>query len=334
MKYTMFDKPIKVYGIHDFDKTHVIERLPKALREELNLVRLGERTPSARLGFRTDAAEFTVTVEVEVMHIDRGMAIYACQSANVYVGRGKDARFVGLVPPTGYDQTVTTATFKKSGEMEDIFILLPRNENIVNVTIELPDGAAVEPPTPYHYERPVLFLGSSITEGGCCASLSNAYTALLSKWLDVDYYNYGLSGSCRGQLELADFFAGFDDISVFVLDYDHNSPSAEHLARTHEPFFRRLREHFPDLPVLMMTAPNYRHIGEADERRAIIRKTYDNAVAAGDKNVYFVDGKDFFGDEDVYNCTVDMIHPNDLGMYRMAKCVYPVLKKILEKTEN
>ncbi len=60
---------------------------------------------------------------VEVMHIDRGMAIFSCQSANMYVSRGKDARFVGLVNPTGYDQTVATATFKKSGEIEDIFPL-------------------------------------------------------------------------------------------------------------------------------------------------------------------------------------------------------------------
>jgi lysophospholipase L1-like esterase len=154
---------------------------------------------------------------------------------------------------------------------------------------------------------------------------------LLSKWLDFDYYVCGFSGSCRGQLELADFFAEFDDLGVFVMDYDHNARSAEHLAQTHEPFFRRLREHFPDLPVLMMTAPNYLHVREADERRAVVRKTYENALAAGDQNVYFVDGKDFFGDEDAYNCTVDTIHPNDLGFYRMAKCIYPVLKEIIEK---
>ncbi len=81
----------------------------------------------------------------------------------------------------------------------------------------------------------------------------------------------------------------------------------------------------------MMTAPNYRHINGADERRAVVRKTYDTAVAAWDKNVYFLDGKDFFGDEDMYYCTADTVHPNDLGFYRMAQCVYPVLKTILEK---
>ena len=80
----------------------------------------------------------------------------------------------------------------------------------------------------------------------------------------------------------------------------------------------------------MLSAPNYEHIGEADKRRDVIRQTYENAVKKGDKNVYFVDGKDFFGERDRHLCTVDTCHPNDLGFYRMAKCIYPVLKGILE----
>ncbi len=331
MQYTMFDAPLKVYGVYGFDKTHVAHRLPADLREKLNIVRLGRRTPSARLGFRTDATEFTLTVELEALVVDRGMAIYASQSASVWLGRGENSRFLGLVHPVSYTETTFSATFKKSADMEDVFILLPRNEIILNVTVDVDDAAHVEAPTPYRYDKKVLFAGSSITEGGCCASPANAYTALLSKWLDFDYYNYGLSGNFRGQLELADFLATFDDVGVFVLDYDHNSPSAQELEKTHEPFYQRLRALRPDLPILMMTAPNYCHLDGADERRAIIRRTYENAVTAGDDKVYFIDGKDFFGEEDVYNCTIDTIHPNDLGFYRMAQHIRPMMQMIVEK---
>ncbi len=331
MTYTMFDKPLKVYGVHAFEQTHILERLPAELREKLNIVRLGRRTPSTRVAFRTDATEFTLTIALEALVVDRGMAIYASQSASVWLGRGENSRFIGLVHPTGYDETTFSATFKKSADMEDVFILMPRNEIICNMELTVPDDAHVEAPTPYRYSKKVLFAGSSITEGGCCASPANAYTALLSKWLDFDYYNYGLSGNFRGQPELADFFATFDDVGVFVLDYDHNSPSAAELELTHEAFYKRLRALHPEWPILMMTAPNYRHMDKADERRAIIRRTYDNAVAAGDDKVYFIDGKDFFGEDDVYNCTVDTIHPNDLGFYRMAQHIRPVMAKIVEK---
>ena len=53
------------------------------------------------------------------------------------------------------------------------------------------------------------------------------------------------------------------------------------------------------------------------------------AKKAGDTNVYFIDGKRYYGKNrrDLY--AVDGCHPTDLGFYKMAKTVYPVLKKIL-----
>jgi hypothetical protein len=40
---------------------------------------------------------------------------------------------------------------------------------------------------------------------------------------------------------------------------------------------------------------------------------------------------ELFGEEDRDLCTVDMCHPNDLGFYRIAKTVMPIIKKCLEK---
>ena len=61
-------------------------------------------------------------------------------------------------------------------------------------------------------------------------------------------------------------------------------------------------------------------------------QTYNNAVASGDQNVWFVDGRAYFG-EIAELCSCDCIHPNDLGFYYMAKAVAPVIKEALEKAE-
>lgn len=50
-------------------------------------------------------------------------------------------------------------------------------------------------------------------------------------------------------------------------------------------------------------------------------------MADGDKNVYFIDGKTLFGGEYYSNCTKDGCHPNDLGAYRMASVIGPVMAK-------
>lgn len=78
------------------------------------------------------------------------------------------------------------------------------------------------------------------------------------------------------------------------------------------------------LPVIFMSTPNYDHMPEADERRRIIKATYEDAKNVGDKNVYSIDGKDFFGEEERQFCTTDTIHPNDYGFHKTARVIEPV----------
>jgi len=176
-----------------------------------------------------------------------------------------------------------------------------------------------------------LFYGSSITEGSCYSTVSNAYVSTLSRWLDFDFYNMGFSSNAKGELVMADYINTID-MGVFVYDYDHNAPTVEHLRNTHKPFFDRIRQAYPHIPILMMTRPAEIYTEEIKERREVVRATYDAAVAARDKNVYFIDGETFYGEADRNICSADGCHPNDLGFYRMAGVIRPVLKEILDKT--
>lgn len=328
--YNCREKPLEIHGVPFFEEKKSFSRLPEELCESLPFIgRLGRRTPGARLCFRTDSPKFTVRVELDRMEVDTGMSVWACQSSNVLIGERSNARFAGLVAPKGYQNTVAEKTFEKSEREEEITVFLPRNEVIVDVEISVEETARLLPPTPYRYP-PILFYGSSITEGGCAARLTNHYCAILSNRLDADFYNFGFSNGARGEKVMADYISTLP-MSLFVYDYDHNAPSAEHLANTHEPFFKRIREKYPELPVLMLSRPNF--YGTADDiaRRETVRRTYENALRAGDENVRFIDGERLFGERDRSFCTVDGCHPNDLGFYRMAEVIEPVVSELLKK---
>ena len=328
------DAPIKVYGIPFFEEKQEYIRVPEsAVKPELFDVKPGlrhlfRRCPGARVGFRTDATEFTLKITFGTFSVDIGMSIYACQSAAVMIGSHKNGTHMGLCFPKSYQEKTFERTYKKSADMEDILIWLPRNEHLENVEISFPDDAKIEAPTPYKY-GPAVFYGSSITEGGCCTNVANGYNALLSRWLDMDYYNFGFSGSAIGTPEMADYINTIPDMKLFVYDYDHNAPTAEHLWKTHEPFFKKIRDAHPDMPILILSCPDYDYMPEAEERLNIIRTTYENAVNSGDKNVYFIDGRSYFGEKDRSLCLVDTVHPNDLGFHKMAENIYPVMKKML-----
>ena len=67
---------------------------------------------------------------------------------------------------------------------------------------------------------------------------------------------------------------------------------------------------------------------EEEERVAIIRTTYENALANGDKNVYFIEGKTLM-QYAKNEGTVDGCHPTDFGFYSMAKTIASLLETIL-----
>ena len=65
--------------------------------------------------------------------------------------------------------------------------------------------------------------------------------------------------------------------------------------------------------------------------KEIILETYNRAVEAGDKNVYFIDGTSFNYAPHQYDMSVDSVHPNDAGFIRMADSIGTVIRHALEK---
>ena len=121
------------------------------------------------------------------------------------------------------------------------------------------------------------------------------------------------------------------DMAAFVSDYDHNAPSPEYLESTHEPFFKKFRQMQPDTPVIFASHAGISHGVYRERRKEIIRRTYENALKAGDKNVYFIDGGTIYNDVGGEYCEVDNCHPNDLGFWCMANAYGAVIEEILKK---
>lgn len=212
-------------------------------------------------------------------------------------------------------------------KMREITINLPLYSEVKEFHIGLCADANVQKAKPYKNEKPVVYYGSSITQGACASRPGMCYQNIISRRFDLDYINLGFSGSAKAEQEIIDYIAGLD-MPLFVYDYDHNAPTPEYLDATHEKMFLQIREKHPNLPVIMMSRPSYFiSKADADSRFEIIKKTYENAKNAGDKNVYLIDGRRIIsacgGD-----ATVDSVHPTDYGFAAMADAVCEILYKI------
>lgn len=213
--------------------------------------------------------------------------------------------------------------------MHEYKIYLPLYAGLESLEIGLSEGAKVEKAPDYKL-KPILFYGSSITQGGCASRPSNCHAAQLAARVGAEQINLGFSGNARGEANIAELIASLD-LSCFVMDYDHNAPTLEHLINTHEPFFKIIREKRPELPVVMISRPSSGWLSvEVDERRRdVVMQTYLNARNNGDKNVYFVDGTHFYNRDAREMPSVDKSHPTDLGFYLMTKEILPILRRAL-----
>jgi lysophospholipase L1-like esterase len=119
-------------------------------------------------------------------------------------------------------------------------------------------------------------------------------------------------------------------MSAFVSDYDHNAPNHEHLEKTHHYLYKTIRQAYPDIPYFMVTRPDFYFNEDSIGRRDIVMKSYLEARAAGDKNVYFIDGSAFFNGAPIADLTLDHCHPNDEGFGRMASYIGDVIAKVMD----
>ena len=337
--YSCFSAPFRVYGLDVVDTEK--QNYWRLADEDSALVSEGVRKRSkapsgGRVRFRTDADSVHVKLRFHEIHVDWGASVCAGESVCVLTGSGLQSQYRGVVcaeeySPLCIEKTIRLRNSDEEKRLRQVTIHLPFNDRIAALEVGVDENDQILAPDEYSSPEKLLFYGSSITDGYCASIPSNTYSAMLCRWLDCDYQNLGFDGMAKGETAMAEIIAK-KDFSIFVMDYDHNAPTPEHLAATHEPFFKIVRAAHPTAPVIFCSRPNFfENPAESILRRDIILQTYQNARKAGDENVYFVNGESYFGAFGAECCTVDCCHPTDLGFFRMAERIYSVVQSILNR---
>lgn len=291
---------------------------------------ISESTAGVRLRFRTDASYIALKAVTRWPGNMSHMPHSGSSGFDLYAGRpGETPTFRKVFMPDCGRTEVSGEVFLPDRQLRDIILNLPLYNGVRELAVGLPEDCVLQPPSPFVLPNPVVFYGSSITQGGCASRPGNMYPSIVCRELNLDLYDLGFSGSAKGEPEMADYIAGLE-MAALVMDYDYNADTVEWLEATHEPFFRRIRQSHPTLPVIFMSKPNVDNERKVSAlRREVIYHTFERARASGDRYVWMIDGADLFGTGFRDCCTVDGCHPNDLGFLRMAETVLPVLRKAL-----
>ena len=339
--YDATKAPFTMYGTHKEEGADSLVRMPSKDAEKVSsAVYVMNRYPSGgRLRFKTDAEKIAVKCYMVDWHGGCNSSQFSRTGFDFFSRENGEYIYVGATSaPLGFEggSFEVVANLKKSNaKMRDITMYMPIANPVADLYIGVPEGATLEVADEYTCPlKPVVYYGSSITMGMGAGRPGTIYQGFISRRFDWDFLNLGFSGNAKGELEMAEYVAGLE-MSIFVLDYDHNSPNPEHLKETQMRFYKTVRKAQPDLPIVMCSRPvaNLKQ-GDDEARFNALWDNYQQGLAEGDQNLYFVKGFEMFLPGMEQDSLADGCHPNDIGYFGMGKKIGDLLaeiKKTLDK---
>ncbi len=297
---------------------------------------LGRHCAGLCFRFVTDAA--AISARWDVLNASLAMehmCAVGCSGLDLYVKLDSGAwRWLGGGRPTAFPTNTAQLVDGIAPAARQFLLYFPLYNGVTSLELGLPSGACLAnaPPRAKATARPIIFYGTSITQGACASRPGTPHPALLGRWLDREVINLGFSGNGKMEPEVAALLAELDP-AVYVIDCLPNmdeteiNERAEHLVRT-------LRAARPRTPILLVedrtlsgafliSAQATRH---ATSRAALCR-AYEKLTASGITDLHYLAGDNLLGSDG--DDTVDGSHPTDLGFFRQARAMQPVLARLL-----
>ena len=329
------DGKFKVEGFYWFEKEKRYHRFPAEAEKTVppKVMKLAGCTAGGQIRFRTDSSRIVLAVRNSSGGVSATMAPTGRSGFDLYVGTPGSEVFWNSGRPASDNVEWTDEIFSSNRrQMREFRLNFPLYNGVDSLLIALDKDAQILPPTPLADSRPIVIYGTSITQGGCASRPGSAFTNRLSRMLQMEFLNYGFSGNGNNQDTVAKVIAQVKNPAMIIMDSEANSISVAKAQERVPVFLDILRAAHPQVPIVIVTKVTYgpRYGIGTPPLKKVFKDIYEKRLAAGDKNLYFIDGSEFWS-EDFHENTVDGAHPTDLGFKQMADKMYPQLKKILNK---
>ena len=221
------------------------------------------------------------------------------------------------------------------GKMHEYMIYLPLYDGVNELFVKVDKDADITSgdPSIIDKNRKIVAYGTSILQGGCASRTGMAATNILSRELNAEVVNIGISGEGKMDYCMARAMNDIPDVDLYLLDPVPNCTEMMCDTLTYD-FVKIIADAHPDTPIVLLEGPLYPYSrydsnfgNYLPRKNAALRRNYDRLVADGYKNIYYVESLGLDGPED--DGTVDGIHLTDLGFRHYADYMKPRLRAIL-----
>lgn len=268
------------------------------------------------------------------------MADTGLKGTDLYIHEGDSAwRHVNTNRPTADSLKMCEKVYVEhlDNSMKEFMIYFPLYDGVEDLWVAVDSGAVITPGNPnlISDKKKIVAYGTSILQGGCASRTGMAATNIISRELNCEVVNIGISGEGKMDNCMARALTEIKDADLFLIDPVPNCTEMMCDTLTYD-FINILRKARPEVPIVMVEGPIYpyaRYDAEMGDylprKNAAFHRNYERLKAENPDNLYYVTSEGLDGVED--DGTVDGIHLTDLGFRHYADKLIPVLAPLINR---
>lgn len=316
------------------DTESVYDRLPAKAKDIVRTPVWDLSKCPAGISIRFSTNSSSLAVKWDGFYAFNNMTALGASGLDLYVKYEGQWKWLSVGKPSKELNEVELFSGMTS-ESRDFILYLPLYNPVKKIELGIP-GSFEMKATPPREKKPIVFYGTSITQGTSASRPGMCYSAILGRWLDNPVINLGFSGNGIMEEEVIGLLSELDPI-LYVLDTMPNMEESS-INKREEAAIRKLRMARVNTPIVLVDSLFYcdaflikSRMNRCISSNKAQRDIYDKLVKEGVGDLYHIKGDSLIGSDG--EGTIDGTHFTDLGYMRFSERLVGLLAKLIESSD-
>ena len=316
--------------IPDSLKENKYDRLPASYKEIVRKPVWDLSKNSAGLSIRFLSNSSVITVKWELLNnFSMGhMPDTGIKGVDLYFKNNNDWQYINTGIPLGFKNEYRLID-NMDNELREYRMFLPLYDGLKSIEIGIDNSSFIRKPKKSE-KKPIIFYGTSITQGATASRPGMAHTNIISRKLDRDVINFGFSGNGRMEQPISELISESNPIFYVIECMPNMSPDM--VTSNTIPLVDTIRNKHPNTPIILvdlfnspLTALDNNLDKARNEMNNALKTEYEKMIDNGYDNIIYLESRNSLGDD--FEGTVDAVHFTDIGFNRYSNFLIKKFKE-------
>tara|TARA_B110000438_G_C15701073_1_gene601082 strand:- start:27 stop:1136 length:1110 start_codon:yes stop_codon:yes gene_type:complete len=316
--------------IPDSLKENKYDRLPASYKEIVRKPVWDLSKNSAGLSIRFLSNSSVITVKWELLNdLSMGhMPDTGIKGVDLYFKNNNAWQYINTGIPLGFKNEYRLID-NMDNELREYRMFLPLYDGLKSIEIGIDNSSFIRKPKTSE-KKPIIFYGTSITQGATASRPGMAHTNIISRKLDRDVINFGFSGNGRMEQPISKLISESNPIFYVIECMPNMSPDM--ITSNTIPLVDTIRNKHPNTPIILvdlfnspLTALDNNIYKSRNEMNNALKTEYEKMIDNGYDNIIYLESRNSLGDD--FEGTVDAVHFTDIGFNRYSNFLIKKFKE-------